>query len=162
MGSKLEELRDAITARLDGLSDFNGVTVLSRKTGDLQNQIESALAQIGACVIVMVPSATPRRYQSNRVYLDPVRVIIRTAENVTINQGETGSKKGALLLAEMVLSQLQQWEPPLDDSAPLIALEDGIRELNVIPLPEEGETSDVHAYDITFTTKLALLPRADA
>lgn len=152
--SEIETLRDEITAKVGGLTEFAGINVLSRKTGDLQNAIERDLGRLGVACIVMIPQAIAKPRQSQRPVLDPVKVRLRCIEDKLINL--TG--KSALYLSERGLAGLQMWQPTTPGASLLIPVEPGILEINLIGKPDEDAQEDYAGYDVFFETKLALSP----
>ena len=138
--SMLETIRDRCVERVTAKDDFRGVTVLSRKKGDLINLMFEAMARSGICVLVSVPTAMPRDHQSERVQLDPVDVIFEISESVPLNQSSTGTRKGAMYVAERIAANFQMWPPLADDpenaGAVLMPKPPGIIEL---PAPQQME-----------------------
>ncbi len=113
--SILEQLRDRCVDRASAKDDFRGVTILSRKKGDLLATMLSAMSKSGVVILVSVPSALPDNSQTERVILDPVDVIFEISENVPLNQLPTGTQKGAMYLAERIAANFKFWEPFPDD-----------------------------------------------
>ncbi|GEM_PF-5856557 len=155
---EIEVLRESIAERLSGLADFNGIDVLTRKVGNLQNAIVTNLAQLkGVCVVVFIPSAIPKAYQTTRPFLDPVKVVVRTIEDTLFNK--TG--KSACLLATRAQAALQLWKPPHSFCHQLVPDEGGMMELNLVgKIDEESadKEGNYSGWDVHFTTKLAIQP----
>lgn len=155
--SELAALRDAITAKLAASSDFSGITVLSRKTGDLANEIERSLAELGVYASVIFSEAQPKNRQSQRPVLDPVKFQVRCVADRLINS--TG--KDAEFLAERALAILQWWTPDANDvpgGYMLQPVPPGIREIFIIGKPGDEKSEDLEGFDVFFETKLALTP----
>lgn len=113
--SILETIRDRCVERMHVKDDFRGVTVISRKKGNLFSLMLETMAKSGVCIIVSVTSAMPEAVSSERVFLNPVSVLFEISENVTLNQASTGTRKGAMYLAERIAANFQMWRPLPDD-----------------------------------------------
>ena len=131
--SMLEAIRDNCVARVELLNDFHGVSVLSRKKGDLLTAILARLAETGVGIVVSVPNARMLSTQSEQCILSPVNIIFEVSENVIRNQGPGGTGKGAMFLAERVAANFQYWCPlpadPLNGGAAMEPGDPGIVEL---------------------------------
>ena len=113
--SKLELIRDRCVERARSKDDFRGVAIISRKKGDLFTLMFEAMAKSGVCILVSVPTALPKPWQTEQVVLDPVNIIFEISENVPVNQASTGTGKGAMYLAERIAANFQLWPPLPDD-----------------------------------------------
>jgi hypothetical protein len=171
--SELYALRDWVTSYLETAVDydssvpFEGVPVLSRKTGDLANQIETELSQTGSGIlaVVMFPQGKVMPRQSARPVLDPVPFRVRLVEDTLFNK--TGKTTG--YLAERALAMLQ-WVTPDKTAVPggyiIQPVDPGMLELILISKPgadpskSDAENSTLAAWDVFFQTKLALQPAA--
>ncbi len=78
------------------------VTVLTERIGNIESKIETALAQLGISAVIVTPvgklpdPVTP--------VLDLVLpIVVQISENVTLNQGATGSKISALQLVKATM-----------------------------------------------------------
>jgi hypothetical protein len=153
--SELAALRDWITEHLASSDDFRGVKVLSRKVGNLQNQIERELGKTKIVAVVLIPSAKSNARQSQRPILDPVQIIVRIAEDPLLNK--TG--KSSAYLAERAMALLQFRKPTVPGADLIHPHDDTLRQLAIIPAkPDEEEAEDFDGWDARFHTKLALQP----
>lgn len=153
--STLEPLRDAIVARLKSFYDFDGVSVLSISTGDVNNAIQMQLGMIGVVIFVSIPQFVPTPHQSARVLLDPVSIVIEIIEDVFLNQSADGTGKGALFLAERVCAAMQQWQPPGEGTYAIMPDSQGIVEEGATD-PEK--TKIYYLLKCHFTTKAIIKP----
>jgi len=115
--SMLEQLQsvavDALGAdpMFDGTLSANGspVPIVLERKGDIQTQIDTALAQVGICAVVMTP---------NFQIIDPLlgdlagfaHLSVDVFENPPLNQGNGGTRILAIALAGQVVAILQ-WLP---------------------------------------------------
>jgi hypothetical protein len=116
-GSMLEQLQTVAVNALGADSMFNGtmsangspVPIVLEKKGDIQTQIDTALAQVGICAVVMTP---------NFQIIDPLigdlagfaHLSVDVFENPPLNQGNGGTRILAIRLAGQVVAILQ-WLP---------------------------------------------------
>lgn len=154
--SEPEQLRDWIVSKLKNNADFQGVTILSRKVANIENEIAVELGKIGALVLVLLPSAMISGHQSAAVTLDPQRIIFRCCTGIANKTG-----KSAFYLATRVAKAMQMARPDFTwVNGPLRPEEPGMRELNIIPAnPADPEQNKVAAWDVFYATKLTIAPR---
>jgi hypothetical protein len=115
--SMLEQLQGVAVNALGADSMFNGgisangspVPIVLEKKGDIQTQIDTALAQVGICAVVMTP---------NFQIIDPLigdlagfaHLSVDVFENPPLNQGNGGTRILAIALAGQVVAILH-WLP---------------------------------------------------
>lgn len=147
-------IQDALVARFevdaDGkatLEDYLGVPTLGRRKGIITNEIEAAVATLGACIYVF--PARVRRVNKNLPgpYASSVLVRFRVIENPALNE----LLPDAYELAEMLLVDFSEYDlravEGLDGINPLQPLEDAIEEQ-----PDEERV----IFDVTFETSVGL------
>ena len=163
--SMLETIRDNCVARAQALSDFKGITVLSRKKGDLLTAIMDKLVVSGVGMIVSVPNAQPQNNQSEQCVLSPVNIIFEVSENVTRNQGQGGTGKGAMFLAERVAANFQYWCPlptdPVNGGAAMEPVAPGIVELGVpqqLPVKPGFDPKQLYIIAVHFQISQIVVP----
>lgn len=104
-------LQQALVIRLkqeqgDEISDRypSALSILYEESLDLENQIDRAVASIGAFVCIMTPGAQDSSPGVPIPMLDEINIIAQAVENPTINRSETGIQipggRLAWLLAE--------------------------------------------------------------
>lgn len=150
MASELETLRDAIVARLE--SELVGVPILSRKTGDLQNQIDRELGKLGLVVIVSVHGFAPKGQQSSVVIFDPVSVSVIITEDPLLHTSEPHAAE----VAQKAAIALHNWRADFDGAHLLLSEDPGYSEFPV-PRGEGADASeDLIGWSGFYRTKLAL------
>jgi hypothetical protein len=145
-------LQDAVVAFLSALPDLDGVTVIGRRKGNIVNNIEAAVAQLGACIYVF--PALPVRVNPNLSgpFCDELSVRVRCIEMPVINT----TRPDCYELAEIVLTQLH--EADFSASAGLA----GVNHLQCLPEPVEDVPDDKRViFDVRFRTSCGL-PAASA
>lgn len=152
--SEPEQLRDAIAIALQNNADFQGVSVLTRKTANIANEIERNLDKTGALVVVILPSARSTRIQSQTVVLAQ-RIIFRCVTGIGNKTG-----KSAHYLATRTAAAMQLFKPALPFLSGALAPEDPLmREVNIIVKPSDDENEEFAAWDVFYTAQLSLAPR---
>jgi hypothetical protein len=147
MSGLLKTIQDETAAHLAADERLSGVAILTEAKGNVVAEIEKAIAKLGICCVVLTPDAQVRGGSSPGPYLSPINVVVEVSENVLINNGPTGTKLPASVLAENVLEILHEanrllQDPPLPPSQyPLT----GTR-IRLVP-----ESSDL-TYHVVFAT----------
>lgn len=151
---RLAAIQAALQARLSSHEWFADIPVLTEAKGDLENEIARALgtvtetnSKIGACVVILTPTAHCKNQNAPGPCLDPLNIVVDVLEDVLINQGDTGTKKHAAEIVEMVLRRIHWFIDP-DVNAAFVAAPDAFKIINSDPL----------TYEVNFQTKLALKP----
>lgn len=112
--SILEAIQIQIVDRLSDDPYFDDITVLHQQIHNIQNEIDTAVASIGVCVVVVTPSADMRKTRDTKdPYFDAINIIVRVQENVIVNQdvASGGTGKSALAIAENVLAVMHSYKP---------------------------------------------------
>jgi len=101
-------MQEVMVDRLQADPYFDDLTVLHQKKHDIQNEIDTAIASLGICVVIVTPSADIGKSRDVLPpYFDAIDFIVRVQESVITNQ--TG--KSSLAVAEHVLALLHNWRP---------------------------------------------------
>jgi len=87
--------------------------VLHEKIGDLSAKIQVALTKLGIGIIVLTPVAKLKAADGAEISLE-VPVVVQVQENVTINQGASGTKLAALDVVIEILTRLHFWSHGLN------------------------------------------------
>lgn len=151
MASELSTLAEGVAALISGHPEFSGVTVITRKAGNVVNQIQRALAKEKLCVVVLDPSAKVIQWQGQRPVWE-VTLVVRAVENVLLNS--TG--RSAMEVGERIAVCLRALTPAVPGAHLLTPTT--IEPINIAASAEQDEESDYAGCEITFTTKLALQP----
>ncbi len=112
--SKIFDCQDNLVALLTADAYFTDpnpkkvITVLSQRKGNIQNEVQQKLVQVGVGVIVMLPLVTFNG-EAGRISIGLKFAVIVT-ENVVVNQSTTGTGKPAEAIVEKVLV-LVHWKP---------------------------------------------------
>jgi hypothetical protein len=126
-------IQGAVVTRLSGHEYFAGaegqgqkvIPVLAENRKDIAASIQSAVAKLGACVIVGVGRLRVTSPNIPGPRFDESRMICACHENVAVNRGATGSGETALSIAEACARLLHQWKPTVQaHSAGVIVVED--------------------------------------
>lgn len=107
----LKTIEQENTNRLLADPYFSNVPVINQQIGDIANEIAIAVGSIGVCVIVMVPNADVKYPNIPGPYFDGIYLKVRVVENVIVNQGASGTGKGALDIAEYVVALIHHFSP---------------------------------------------------
>jgi hypothetical protein len=145
MSSILKGIQQGCADQLAATPYFSNVTIITEQTGDIENAIQTALAKLGICVIVITPTANAAFPNYLKPYFNDIKIICRTVENVILNRSTSGTGKQASEVAEMVAVTLHQFEPL------------GISEVVVLDTPSitiapGGTVGKLLCYDVRFKT----------
>ena len=153
--SEPEQLRAWIAETMRRRADFQGITILERRTADLANEIERSLRKDKALIVVLAPEAKVSGINSKTVFLEQSII----ARCITGLGNKTG--KSALYWACRVAANFQLERPPFDFChSALTSPDPGLRELNIIPnRPEDDESEDYAGWDVFLEAKISLKPR---
>lgn len=138
----LSTIQQSVVTRLQSDGYFANIPIFSEKIGDIQNQIDTALASLGICVIVMTVTARVEHPNEPGPYFSDIKVVVRVTENVLANQSPTGTQKAASDVIEAVCGMIHQYSA--DNKVCLTCAEDAIA---LVPDPSENLT-----YDAEFRT----------
>ena len=117
----LSALQELVKQRLDAHVYFSDATattprpiaVISEDRGDIENAIDTAIAQIGLAVIVKMPSL--KNLELNKLPANSeAQIVIRIGENPVINRDENtaaATLKHCSDVALAVFQRLHQWKP---------------------------------------------------
>lgn len=106
------DLQEAVAERLLGVDEFvnvQGIAVVTERLGDLRKQLESALMKTGLGLTVITPEISPGTQLPNQLM---VEVVVAIVENVTLNQGSTGTRVSAMDLVAAAFARLTSWSAP--------------------------------------------------
>ena len=110
--SILKGLQVDLTERLLADPYFSDIPVLSENLLDLENQVETAIAGIGAFAMIVTPTATVGRFKdAPGPYLGQINIVCRCHENVTVNRSSTGTGKTCAAIAEHALTIIHGYHP---------------------------------------------------
>src|SRR5688572_17889725 len=99
--SIFEVMQVVMVDRLQADPYFDNLVVLHQKKYDIQNEIDTAIASLGICVIIVTPSADIGIHKDVLPpYFEAIDFIIRVQESTITNQ--TG--KSSLAVAEHVVA----------------------------------------------------------
>ena len=113
--SVLRELQEAVTARLQGASALSGISIYDRRTGDIEDAVNTALSTLG--VSIFVSPVLPRQLSANvpTLCFESADFTVRCIESPTTNT--TG--KDAYLLTELVMRRLHHFTPGVAGAGPI-------------------------------------------
>lgn len=100
---QIDQLQQDVVDRLGTDSILKTLEILYEKTKEIESTIAIALgpAKGGICIVVTPPVCTVDRPNMPGPYFDGVTLDINAVENVTINQGTSGTKYTAAYVAEL-------------------------------------------------------------
>ena len=111
----LEAAQDEIKKVIQAHSWFAHFPIITEKMGDIPTEIEKALGtlsgvdgQIGLCLVVLTPKATIRHQNAAGPVLETLDISIGVLENPVLNSGDSGTKKPAIRVVEMLLRYLHR------------------------------------------------------
>ena len=147
MSATSKLIQDAIAARLASLAGLAGVPVVSRRKGVITNDIEAAVATLGACLYVFPALPVDVNPNLPGPYADKMQIRVRCIELPSINE----TLPDAYELAEIVLTNLHEANfsavEGLEGINPLICLSRPVEDI-----PDEERV----IFDVTFTTSVGL------
>lgn len=108
--STKRDLQEAITNRLKGCSALAGIDVFDRRTGNVESEIETKLADIGVAVFVSAVRLRGISADVPAVSGDNSDFTVRIFEDPTTNS--TGRDVAAL--EEIVERRLHHWDPGVE------------------------------------------------
>ena len=115
----LDTLQAGVVAALKAEPFLADVPVLHERVEDLAYQIDLALAGLqeqgggmGICCVVLTPRFRVSNPNVPGPYCDPVNLVVRIMENVLINMSDTGTKKPASLVCEVVANRIHHLTLP--------------------------------------------------
>jgi len=96
----LTTIQDSALSLIQGDRYYARIQVLTEQIGDIRNKINTALAKLGICAIVMTPKGEADSPGAPGPILNPLELHIDICELVMTNRGETGSRQPASDVAE--------------------------------------------------------------
>lgn len=170
MDSVIQSIQTDVADRLLAdpyFGDAPSIPVLTENIGDIENQIDIAIAQIGAFVLVVTPTVSIGNMKNAPgPYFERIRVTARCYENVTVNRGGGGTLKNCLPIAEHVAALIHGYRPDIltesiygdDPTIQLVPEPNGLLTYDVNFLTHGGLRYDVTAVATpTFTQNGSLL-----
>jgi len=143
----------ALKTRIEAHTWFEDITVITEDKGNVDNDIEVALgtitekhAKIGVCIVLLAPLAKCPSPNAPGPCIEPL-IVLSVIEDVLVNQGDTGTKKSAIQIVEMLMRLIHRFSSA-DANAAFIS--DSV--------PYKLTASDPLTYAVYFQTKLALKP----
>lgn len=124
--------------RLQSLAVFDGVPILSRLTGDLLNEIERAVGELGLCILVLPPLPAASLPKAPLPTFRRMDWVVRVIEDPLINVLELD----AYTAAEAVLIALHGWRPMVNGVGALAQGEN----------PIEDNSAEGLVFDCSFTS----------
>lgn len=111
----LTKIQEDIAARLAAAEYFSDIPVVMERQGDIAQRVARALGPVtarggktGVCVIVDQLIADAESVNVSAPLLN-CKITCQVIENVTINNGDSGTKKAALTVAVAVLNVLHHY-----------------------------------------------------
>lgn len=150
MSTVAKQLQDCAVAALAQGAEFAGVTILGRREKNIVDEIEAAVAQLGACVFVF-PGLPVHFLDATPPYAERYELRVRVIENPALNT----TLPDAYELVEYVARRLfgQEWTA-IQGMNPLVFAEGR-------PVAEVSDPERV-IYDVIFQTSLGYLPRIES
>lgn len=145
----------ALKARIEAHTWFEDVTVITEDKGNINNDIEVALgtitekhAKIGVCIVLLAPRAKCPSPNAPGPCIEPL-IVLSVLEDVTMNQGTTGTGKSALQIVEMLMRRIHHFSST-DANAAFVS--------DATPYKLTG--AEPLTYEVYFNAKLALKPES--
>lgn len=145
--SVLAIIQTAAAERLLSDDFFANIPVLTERLKDLGDMIDTALGELGICVIVVTPLFNVTYGNVPGAYFDQVALVARVVENVTINGIANPDGPTALDVCERI-AHLWQLFTPHGTSQAFVA-----KTPTIVLAPQKGKA--LVAYDVYFTTAAA-------
>jgi len=102
----LTTIQEACVTALQADRRLAPVAIHHEKLKNIENIIARAMAKLGISCVVLTPGAESSAPNAPGPYCDNIRVVVEVAENVTINQGRSGTRLPASDVAEFVANTL--------------------------------------------------------
>lgn len=144
MNNPLTSLQDAIAEKLKTEEMLSAVEIITEDRGDLASSIETALAQLGICLIVGVARLGVSNPNAPGPQFDSVSFSVAVTENVTLNRAPGSLQLDALSAAIRISQCLHHWRPI--DAAEFSGMTI-MAATDAILYQQEG---DLLAYDVNF------------
>ncbi len=109
--SVLEAIQQDIADRLLADPYFSDIPVIPEILKDVENEVERAVKQIGAMVLIVTPVASITLSKDAPPYFDEIDIVCRCSEHVILNRSPDGTGKHVLSIAEHVLVVLHHYAP---------------------------------------------------
>ncbi len=143
----------ALVTRIEGYTWLKNLPLITEDKGNIENDIQVALGPLtteggktGACIVILAPRARLPEGNAPGPTIDP-QFVLAVIENVSINQGDTGHKKSALQIVELLMRRIHRHHSTACNSAFLCD-----------DPPYRLVESDPLTYEVYFRAKLALKP----
>jgi hypothetical protein len=107
MTGYLTTLRDRMADHLGTRGDLGGVSVVTRKRGDIEAQIEEAISKLGAFIFVPTPLPVETNPNVPDLWWNRIEITILVGQSPTLSALDLD----ACLLAERVILHLKAWRP---------------------------------------------------
>ena len=98
----LSEIQAQAVAVLGADPYFAGIKIIPEDLKDIVSQIQTTIAQLGLCVVVMTPDADFKYPDAPGPIMDSIKVAVQIAELPLVNRGVKGTRKPAGQVAEYV------------------------------------------------------------
>jgi hypothetical protein len=149
-GTIAKALQACAVAELQAGAEFARVPIIGRRKGTIANDIEAAIAELGACIFVF-PGLPVRFIASTPPVADLYELRIRAIESPAIN----ATLPDVFELVELIVRRLYGRDfAAIGLRNPLVFSEGG-RAVAEVPDPERL------IYDVIFETDASYLPRVD-
>lgn len=108
LSAVLADVADALRRAEDTVFARTDVPVLAADAGDLDAQIDSAMAHLGLCATVLLSSVTGGKPSMPGPIFEGAELVVEVCEASPLNRGEEGTGVSALDAAEMAARALHQ------------------------------------------------------
>ena len=144
----MDNLQDAVVARLTKRSDMQGVPVLARRNGSIAAKIRENIASRGLCVVVMPPRPKDISATAKSPVFTQVTLCVRVIESVF----RSHPGLDALGVAEIVSRALQAWTPAFSNITAALALDGD----DAWTVPDEPDAKGRYIVKVNFLTSATL------
>ena len=108
LSAVLADVADALRHAEDTVFARTDVPVLAADAGDLDAQIDSALAHLGLCATVLLSAVKGGKASMPGPVFEGAELVVEVCEASPLNRGEEGTGVSALEAAEMAARALHQ------------------------------------------------------
>jgi hypothetical protein len=109
MPGTLDDLRAAVTRRLETLPALAGVPVIPEDRQDLAYEIDRALGQAGGLVVTVGTGSAKAAAPGDPLPQSDAEIVVECAEIPSVNRAEGGRRLPAVSAANIAICALHHW-----------------------------------------------------
>ena len=135
--SVLRNLQISIANRLSSQPFLAGCPIVVETDKDILNQIQTALAKLGVCVIVSTPDSGVSSPNALYPYFSRINIVVRVVEMPTLNRGANGLGLTAYDVSEFCAVAIHQWSPLKENSSTIVDVDTTVVVDDIKTIPDK-------------------------